>query len=68
MTTANCCQFIGRSEVQVFVGIYELENIDEATQVVGNSNVQVHEDYDSNTLINDICLVTLDSQVQVNDL
>ena len=68
MTTANCCQFIGRSEVQVFVGIYELENIDEATQVVGISNVQVHEDYDSNTLINDICLVTLKSQVQVNDL
>ena len=68
MTTANCCQFIGRSEVQVFVGIYELENIDEATQVVGISNVQVHEDYESNTLINDICLVTLDSQVQVNDL
>ena len=68
MTTANCCQFIGRSEVQVFVGIYELENIDEATQVVGISNVQVHEDFDSNTLINDICLVTLDSQVQVNDL
>ena len=68
MTTANCCQFIGRSEVQVFVGIYELESIDEATQVVGISNVQVHEDYDSNTLINDICLVTLDSQVQVNDL
>ena len=50
------------------LGIYELENIDEATQVVGISNVQVHEDYDSNTLINDICLVTLDSQVQVNDL
>ena len=68
MTTANCCQFIGRSEVQVFVGIYELENIDEATQVVGISNVQVHEEYDSNTLINDICLVTLESQVQVNDL
>ena len=68
MTTANCCQFIGRSEVQVFVGIYELENIDEATQVVGISNVQAHDDYDSNTLINDICLVTLDSQVQVNDL
>ena len=68
MTTANCCQFIGRSEVQVFVGIYELESIDEATQVVGISNVQVHEDYDSNILINDICLVTLKSQVQVNDL
>ena len=68
MTTANCCQFIGRSEVQVFVGMYELQNIDEATQVVGISNVQVHEDYDSNTLINDICLVTLDSQVQANDL
>ena len=48
--------------------MYELQNIDEATQVVGISNVQVHEDYDSNTLINDICLVTLDSQVQVNDL
>ena len=68
MTTANCCQFIGRSEVQVFVGMYELESIDEATQVVGISNVQVHEDYDSNILINDICLVTLKSQVQVNDL
>ena len=68
MTTANCCQFIGRSEVQVLVGMYELESIDEATQVVGISNVQVHEDYDSKTFINDICLVILESQVQVNDL
>lgn len=68
VTTANCCQMLPIQEVQVFAGLYELQNIDEATQVVAISNVQVHGDYDSQTLTNDICLLTLDTQVQVNDL
>ena len=68
MTTANCCQYIDGLDIKVFAGLYAMQNLEDGTQVVGITSVYIHEDFDSQTLVNDICLVTLDTELQFDEL
>ena len=63
MTTATCCQNIDLT-FEVFAGLYELEKPEEGLQTFGISSFQMHEDFDSDTLASNLCLLFLTRDIQ----
>ncbi len=48
-------------------GSYDIQNPDEQIQILGITKVEPHEDFDLNTLENDICVITLNDSLTLDD-
>ncbi|NOX92565.1 MAG: trypsin-like serine protease, partial [Gammaproteobacteria bacterium] len=59
LTAAHCVDsFSSASEIEVAIGIANLDNINDADRIIVN-NIVVHPDYDANSQDNDIALLEL---------
>lgn len=56
------------NNIQVVLGAHEIRNTNETTQqVITASKITIHPSWDSATLINDICLLTLEKNATINE-
>merc|ERR1712168_307329 len=63
VTAAHCCDGQSASRLGVAVGSHKLHSTDSDQENIQVARVIQHEDYDSWTINNDICLLELESSV-----
>merc|ERR550539_836359 len=61
VTAAHCCDGQSASRLGVAVGSHKLHSMDSDQENIQVSRVILHEDYDSFNILNDICLLELES-------
>ena len=69
MTTAYGCLYVEPylDFAEIVAGSYDPLNPDEHEQRIGISKVEKHEDFNVDTLENDICIITLASDITLQD-
>ena len=69
MTTAYACLTLEfyLEFATVVAGSYDIQNPDEQIQILGITKVEPHEDFVLNTLENDICVITLNDSLTLDD-
>merc|ERR1712127_220919 len=61
VTAGHCCDGQSANRLGVAVGSHKLHNMDSDQENIQVSKVILHEDYDSFNILNDICLLELES-------
>jgi elastase-1 len=66
LTAAHCCDGFDASDFTVVAGDHNLVNNEGTEQRVGVDKIVIHEDYNSDTIKNDICILKLKSDLELN--
>jgi trypsin len=67
ITAGHCCDGQSASRLGVVVGAYIRNNADESEKDIAVSKLILHEDYNSNTINNDICMLWLEEEANFAD-
>ena len=67
LTAAHCCELIIASEIQVVAGEHALSQTSGYEQLVPISKVTYHEDFGTNGMNNDICILKTAKPFQMNE-
>merc|ERR1712203_660472 len=67
VTAGHCCDGQSASRLGVRVGSHHLHSVDADQEDFSVSRVVLHEDYDSWTINNDICLLEIDGTITMGE-
>jgi len=67
VTAGHCCDGMNARELAVSVGSHGLHHFDDGQEDIPVKTVVLHENYDSFTVENDICLLELESAATMSD-
>ena len=66
LTAAHCCDDHEARELRVVAGEHDLNSEDGLEQAVRVDEIQMHQDYNPDTIENDLCVLTLREELEFN--